>query len=200
MYTLAALSWFASAPLRAQSVRVGAAPQPSERQQELFSLRVTGGIGVGHPLFGYRLGLAGEYWLSRIFGLGVQGSFVRQTLVLGEESAHEAAVVVAALRSALGDSHVVTAVGAGYAHVVHTHGSGLCLDLNGNGCSPRPVSRYGGVALAGAIVVLAHVGGSGFSIGPSLRLDVVFDPAGRTKPDGLATIGVELGYSALPGS
>ena len=170
-----------------------AAPRASASQLT-YSLRATAGIGVGEPGFGYRLGVAGEYWLSSVIGVGAQGGLARQAAILGDESAYEIAELTVGLRSSPGPTPVIASFGAGYAHVVHTQDR-LCLDLNGNGCPPGAVTRFGRVAISGMLAWLAHPGATGFSIGPSLRFDIVFDAAGHT--DGLVTFNIELGFSQL---
>ena len=173
------------------------AKRESQRTYQL-TIRSSPGLGGGSTGFGGRLGVGGEYWLSELAGVGLEGSVLGQGVLFGDSSSATTVALAGALRSAPRGNYFLFALGVGYALVGHRDDrDGLCLDWWGDGCPEPTVYHYGGYTISGALGWLAHPGASWFEIGPLMRLDLVADPRGEAPVDYLFTFNLALGYGLL---
>lgn len=164
-----------------------------------FSLRPTIGLGLGSVGAGARVGFGGEYWLSKLAGIGLEASLLGQAAVglRGENSSATTVALVAAVRDAPRGGHGIFTGALGYARVEHTHGGGFCGNFGGGSCPEATTHRYDGFTIGAAVGWLAHPGDSGFEIGPIFRVDVLLDPSRRSPGPFLLTANLALGYALL---
>jgi hypothetical protein len=155
---------------------------PPPRRFYFLSLRPTLGMGVGSRGIGILAGAAGEFWLNRFVGTGLEGGALAEGLFGGASANY--ALLDLALRTFddrnSDPSGFLATVGGGYARVRQLS-------------NPSAPERFDGYCVALGLGWLAHPGRSDFELGPVFRGKLFGDLNGASV-NGLVTLNLELGF------
>lgn len=186
---LALVFWAASARADALSAEPDA---ESEREAYTMSVRANAGLGGGTVGVGVRLGLAGEFWLTRAFGVGFEGGVSGQVGFSQPQVSAGFLGPTVALRSSPRGGTLFSAFGVAYAYVTRVRTGLLCLD----DCPPELVTHADGLSLDLAVGWLGHPGGHFVEVGPVVRWQAIAATGGLGTYQ-LITLNLELGFALL---
>jgi hypothetical protein len=166
-----------------------------ERGRYVLTMRpLSIGLGGGNLGFGGRYGGAAEYWVTDDLGFGLDGGASTQIKLFDASSSAVFIGPTLGVRTAPRGGYFIATLGAGYATVSRSIGSGLCFT---DSCAPVQNASYDGYSIRTAVGWLGHPGGQSLELGPVLRLDAVGAFRGEAPTDFLVTLNFELGFALL---